>query len=190
MSTPLRSPFPIRLATLEDLPAIERLITASVEQLSVGYYTPAQIASGLRYVFGPDTQLILDGTYFAVTDGAWLIGAGGWSRRRTLYGGNQMKSREDPLLDPTREAARIRAYFVDPEYARRGIGRQLLDACACSAAAAGFGELVLVATLPGVPFYAAAGFRRVGDEVATLPDGVSLPFVRMGRSARVPDPGP
>jgi GNAT superfamily N-acetyltransferase len=190
MSAPPPSPFPLRLATLKDLPAIERLITASVERLSVGYYTPTQVASGLHYVFGPDTQLILDGTYFAVTDGPRLVGAGGWSRRRTMYGGNQMKSREDPMLDSAREAARIRADFVDPGYARRGIGRQLLDACAQGAAAAGFRDLVLVATLPGVPFHAAAGFRPVEEELATLPDGVALPFVRMTRPVLVVESSP
>ena len=153
------SAFPLRLAAPADLPALERLITASVERLSVGYYAPAEIQSALRYVFGPDSQLITDRTYFVVTDGTRIVGAGGWSRRATLYGGNQLKREEDPPLDPARDPARIRACFVDPDFARRGIGRQLLSASAKAAHEAGFRELVLLATLSGVPFYSAAGFR-------------------------------
>lgn len=173
--------FALRLATPADLPALERLITASVERLSVGYYTPAEVQSALRYVFGPDSQLIADRTYFVVTDGARIVGAGGWSRRATLYGGNQLHRAEDPELDPACDPARIRAYFVDPDYARRGIGRQLLAACATAAHESGFRELVLVATLPGVPFYSAAGFRREEERVTLLPDGVAVHFVRMTR---------
>jgi ribosomal protein S18 acetylase RimI-like enzyme len=173
--------FPLRLATPADLPALEHLITRSVEQLSVGHYSPAEIQSTLRYVFGPDSQLIADRTYFVVTDETRIVGAGGWSRRATLYGGNQMKQAEDPLLDPARDPARIRACFVDPDYARRGIGRQLLAASAMAAEEAGFRELVLVATLPGVPFYTAAGFRREEERVTLLPDGVAVRFVRMTR---------
>jgi len=172
---------PLRHATPADLPELERLISASVQRLSVGYYTPAEVQSALKHVFGPDTQLIADRSYFVVTDGARIVGAGGWSRRATLYGGNQMRQEDDPLLDPARDPARIRAYFVDPDYARRSIGRQLLAACAAAAHEAGFRDFVLIATLPGVPFYAAAGFRREEERVTVLPDGVALRFVRMTR---------
>src|SRR4051812_33145465 len=108
----------IRIASLDDVGAIRRLIDASVRSLSVGYYSEAEIESGLRFVFGPDTQLIADGTYFAIdaTDG--LAAAGGWSRRRTLFGGDQFKEERDPLLDPATESAKIRAFFVHPAHAR------------------------------------------------------------------------
>src|SRR5262245_10112134 len=115
----------IRHATPADVPALRHLIEQSVRALSVGYYTPAQIESALRHVFGPDTQLIADQTYYVIVDDGALAAAGGWSRRRTLYGGDQMKAAEDPLLDPATESARIRAFFVHPAWARGGLGRQL-----------------------------------------------------------------
>jgi GNAT superfamily N-acetyltransferase len=170
----------IRLATLEDLPAIVALIAKSVRALSSGYYSPAQIESALTHVFGPDTQLILDGTYFAIDSGTGgLAAAGGWSRRRTLYGGDQTKTTYDPLLNPETDPARIRAFFVDPAFARRGFGRRLFEACASAAAESGFKSLELMATLPGEPFYRALGFAAAQQTVADLPDGESLPLVRM-----------
>jgi GNAT superfamily N-acetyltransferase len=172
----------LRLATADDIAALHALIDASVRTLSQGYYTPPQIESALRYVFGPDTQLIADGTYYVITaeDGA-LAAAGGWSRRRTLYGGDQMKEETDPLLDPAIDAARIRAFFVHPGFARRGLGRQLFERCAHDAAAAGFTALELMATLPGVPLYEALGFSPLENVENALPDGVAVPFVRMRR---------
>lgn len=145
--------------------------------LSPGFYTPAQIESALRHVFGPDTQLIADQTYFVVPGGDGLAAGGGWSKRRTLYGGDQMKSADDPLLDPAREPARIRAFFVDPGHARRGLGRMLYQHCAAAALAAGFSELELMATLPGVPLYETLGFVALERTVATG----DLPVVRMRR---------
>ena len=177
----------LRHATHADLPELERLISASVQRLSIGYYTPAEIQSALKHVFGPDTQLIADRSYYVVTDGSRIVGAGGWSRRATLYGGNQMRQEDDPLLDPARDPARIRAYFVDPDYKRRGIGRQLLAACTVAADEAGFRDFVLIATLPGVPFYAAVGFKREEERVTVLPDGVALRFVRMTRPIVEPE---
>ena len=105
----------LRVATVEDIPALNALIPASVRGLSQGYYTPAQIESALIYVFGVDLQLIADGAYFVVEHDAQIVGAGGWSKRKTLYGGDQLKSDADPLLDPAHDAAHIRAYFVHPE---------------------------------------------------------------------------
>src|SRR5947209_7273579 len=113
-------PFRIRLATLEDVPALTVLIEDSVRQLQRADYTPAQIDESLRSVYGVDTQLIADGTYFAVQEGDALVGCGGWSKRRTLYGGDQFRAREDSLLDPAQDAARIRAFFVHPKSARSG----------------------------------------------------------------------
>lgn len=176
-----------RLATTADAPRLRDLIERSVRALSVGYYTARQVESALRYVFGTDTQLIADRTYYVVEGEAGeLAAAGGWSRRRTLYGGDQMKEAEDPLLDPAREAARIRAFFVDPTWARRGLARRLFDRCAADAARAGFRALELMATLPGEPLYLALGFAPLERSEATLPDGVTLPLVRMSRPLPVP----
>jgi GNAT superfamily N-acetyltransferase len=171
-----------RLARLEDLPAIEELITRSAQALSAGYYTPAQVAALLRYVFGADTQLIRDGTYFVCeADGGALVAAGGWSRRATLYGGDRVKASEDPLLDPATEAARIRAFFVDPGWARRGLGRRLFAECEAAARSAGFGTLALVATMPGEPLYRALGFELTERFALRLPDGTEVPVAHMSR---------
>ena len=178
----MTNPFALRLATSTDLPSIGALIEESVRGLSAGIYTPEQIESGLAYVFGADTQLIADGTYYVIEDGSQIVASGGWSRRRTLYGGDQHKSGADPLLDPTVDAARIRAYFVHPSRARRGLGRMLFDACLDAARAEGFRAFELGATLPGVPLYRALGFTPRERVDAALPDGVVLPIVRMTRS--------
>lgn len=172
----------LRPATAADLPAIRELIPRSVRGLGGACYSPAQIESAIRHVFGPDTQLIDDGTYFVVTDATGLVGCGGWSRRRTLYGGDQMKSAEDPALDPTTEPARIRAFFVAPERARQGIGSMVLRASLRAATAAGFLDAELVATLPGEPLYAAHGFVAVERMPTRLPDDVEITFVRMKRA--------
>lgn len=173
----------LRLAAADDVPALRVLIDRSVRTLSEGYYTPAQIDSALRYVFGPDTRLIADGTYYVIeSHRGELAAAGGWSRRRTLYGGDQMKGPDDPLLDPATDAARVRAFYVDPRWARRGLGRQLFDCCREAACAAGFTRLELVATLPGEPLYRALGFEEVERISSTLPDGQMLPVVRMSRT--------
>lgn len=181
--------FHIRLATTADLPALRELIPLSVRALSPAHYSEVQIESAIRYVFGPDTQLLADGTYFIAEAEHALVGCGGWSRRRTLYGGDQMKAGEDPLLDPATEAARIRAFFVHPSWARRGVGSAILEACFGAAREAGFRHLELMATLPGVPLYRAFGFE-VDEAVETvLPDGVAVPFVRMVRhSTALPGP--
>ena len=172
----------IRLATADDVSALQELIPASVRALSRDVYGPTQIESAIRFVFGVDTQLIADGTYFvAVSTDDALVGCGGWSRRRTLYGGDQRKAQDDALLDPLTDAARIRAFFVHPDWARRGVGSRLLAACVDAARAAGFRRLTLVATLPGEPLYQTLGFvvtRRFED---VLPDGVRIPFVEMAR---------
>lgn len=175
--------FHLRPASLNDIPALRTLIEESVRGLSAGYYSDAQIDSALRFVFGPDTQLIADRTYFVIeNDTRHLIAAGGWSRRTTLYGGDQMKTDADPLLDPTTAAARIRAFFVHPHWARRGLARQLFERCAADAAAAGFQRLELMATLPGEPLYRALGFTAIERIADCLPDGQVIPVVRMART--------
>lgn len=173
--------FTLRLATPADLPAIRELIPRSVESLSAGFYTPEQVTSAIRYVFGPDTQLIADGTYFVAEAEGEIVACGGWSWRRTLYGGDQMKAADDPPLDPEREAARIRAFFVHPAWARRGLASAIMKACVDAASAAGFRRLALMSTLPGEPLYRAFGFVAAERITNTLPDGVGVPFVPMER---------
>ena len=172
----------VRRATSGDASVIAELIDASVRGLQAGDYTAAQIDGALRTVYGVDTQLIADGTYFVVEAGSsdsLIVGCGGWSKRRTLYGGDQYRAREDSLLDPLHDAARIRAFFVHPGWARQGIGTAILETCERAAIAEGFRRLEMGATLTGVPFYLAKGYRGVEEIAVPLPGGESLPIVRM-----------
>jgi GNAT superfamily N-acetyltransferase len=171
-----------RLATAEDIPYLQQLIPESVRALSAGYYTPQQIESALKHIFGVDSQLIADGTYYAALAGKEIVGCGGWSKRRTLYGGDQMKTAEDNLLDPARDPARIRAFFVHPAWARQGIGRKIIELCENAARQEGFHAMELGSTLPGEPLYAAMGFRVTDRLEATMPDGQSLPIAYMTKS--------
>jgi GNAT superfamily N-acetyltransferase len=171
--------FVIRKATLDDRDAIERLIAESARGLSREDYTDAQIEAALASVFGADTDLILDGTYFVAAEGERLVGCGGWSRRRTLFGGDRYGRRDSAMLAPRREPAKVRAFFVHPDYARRGVARAILAECEREARAHGFRSLELMATLPGVKLYRACGYE--GDERVEyeLGDGVSIEFVPM-----------
>jgi len=171
-----------RLAAPKDVQDIRALIARSVRALSVGFYTPAEYEAALVHVFGVDTQLIADATYYVIDSPDGLAAAGGWSKRRTLYGGDQMKEIEDPLLDPTVDAARIRAFFVDPAWARRGLGTTLYRVCAEAARAAGFRTLELMATAPGEPLYERLGFVARERTALSLPGGVSLKLTRMSRN--------
>ena len=172
----------LRPAIPADIDAIRALIDRSVRSLSVGFYTPQEIESGLRFVFGPDTQLVDDSTYFVIDSTDGLAAAGGWSRRRTLYGGDQFKTSAAPLLDPAIDAAKIRAFFVDPRHARQGLASRLFAHCEQQARREGFRAFELGATLPGVPLYRALGFTEEERVDASLPDGTTLPVVRMVRS--------
>lgn len=178
----------IRLALPADVPALRDLIDASVRGLQAQDYTPAQLEAALKTVYGVDSQLIADGTYFAVectSDAAvanpLIVGCGGWSRRKTLFGGDVWTRREDTLLDPRTDAAKIRAFFVHPDWARHGIGSMILEACESAARAAGFTRLEMGATLTGVPFYQVKGYRALENLEVPLNDGLSLPIVRMGK---------
>jgi len=157
-----------------------------VRGLQMGDYSAAQIEESLRSVYGVDTQLIADGTYFAVECGEAMVGCGGWSKRKTLYGGDQFNAREDSLLDPACDAARIRAFFVHPEWARRGIGALLLEACEAAAIDAGFRRLEMGATLTGVPFYRAKGYTAAEEMSVPMPGGLALPIVRMWKVVSAP----
>jgi GNAT superfamily N-acetyltransferase len=177
----------LRLAEGRDVPMLRELIEASVRGLQAGDYSPAQLERALRSVYGVDTQLIADGTYFAAEEtedsgAALLVGCGGWSKRKTLYGGDQFAAREDSLLDPATDAAKIRAFFVHPAWARRGIGGMILEACEKAAVAAGFRRLEMGATLTGVPFYRTKGYVELDGTEVPLGDGLTLPIVRMGKT--------
>ncbi|MFD1468158.1 GNAT family N-acetyltransferase [Hymenobacter caeli] len=171
-----------RLATLYDMPALNRLVELAVRQLSAGYYTGPQIESALRHMFGIDSQLIADGTYYVAEMDGQLAGGGGWSRRQTLYGGDQSKAAADPLLDPARDAGRIRAFFVHPGWARRGVGRALIGVCEAAAGAAGFRSLALAATLPGEPLYGALGYAAGARSFIHFPDGEQLAIIQMHKT--------
>ncbi|HVF66971.1 MAG TPA: GNAT family N-acetyltransferase [Pyrinomonadaceae bacterium] len=169
----------IRKARLDDREAIELLIAGSARSLSREDYSERQIESAIRTVFGVDTDLIVDGTYFVAEDSGTLVGCGGWSKRRTLFGGDRFASRDSGGLDPAVDAARVRAFFVHPEYARRGIGRAILSLCESEAKADGFRAIELMATLPGVRLYRACGYEG-GERVEyELGDDAVIEFVPM-----------
>jgi GNAT superfamily N-acetyltransferase len=171
----------LRAAVPEDIAALSALIRDSVLGLSGADYTSGQLASALTHLFGVDTRLIEDGTYSVVESAGRPVACGGWSRRRTLFGGNQYADRSDDRLDPKTEAARIRAFFVHPDWARRGVGRLLLAQCERAARAEGFRRLELMATLTGVPFYEREGYSVVERRELELPDGERFPLARMTR---------
>lgn len=179
----------VRPARAEEVPTLQGLIVRSARELSRGFYTEAETEAAIRFVFGVDSQLVRDGSYLVAELDGGLAGCGGWSKRRTLYGGDQRPvaggaaTPAGDLLDPATDAARIRAFFVAPEAARRGVGRAILGACEAGAMAAGFTHFELMATLPGVPFYEALGYVRQEAVTDVLPDGTPLGFVRMTRRA-------
>ena len=173
----------LRLAELQDIPALRNLIHESVSALSEGFYTTAQISSALEHLFGVDTQLIIDGTYYVAELDGRLAGSGGWSKRKTLFGGDQTKTAEpDRLLDPLTESARIRAFYVHPENSRRGIASRILEACESAARDAGFKRIELAATLPGEPLYLAKGYVKVQSIQLAIPDGDPLPGFLMAKT--------
>ena len=172
----------LRKANLDDREAVEHLIAESARGLSRQDYSDSQIEAAIASVFGVDTDLIVDQTYFVAESSGVLIGCGGWSKRKTLFGGDQFASRDSGELDPKSEAAKIRAFFVHPEFARKGIGRAILLACENEARAYGFRSVELMATLPGIPLYKACGY--VGDQTVALElcDGVRLGLLPMRKS--------
>lgn len=170
----------IRPARADEIPALNALITASARILSQGHYTPEETEAAIAHVFGVDSELVADGTYLVVESGGETLGCGGWSRRATLFGGDSFAGRASGLLDPAHDAAKIRAFFVAPAAARRGVGAALLAACEQAARAAGFARTELMATLPGVPFYAALGYVA-GSTTTVDCGGVAVRFVAMAK---------
>jgi GNAT superfamily N-acetyltransferase len=198
------SGFQIRPAVHADIPVLRALIDASVRRLQVQDYTPAQIESALGTVFGVDSQLIADGTYLLAEtvpslhsggkENSVIVACGGWSKRKTLYGGDrwkdlqekdlqkedlQEKDPEDDLLDPHTDAAKIRAFFVHPDWARRGIGSMVLDACEAAATGAGFTRFEMGATLTGVKLFQERGYVAIERLEVPLEGGITLPVIHM-----------
>jgi GNAT superfamily N-acetyltransferase len=195
----------IRKALPEDVPVLRRLIESSVRELQVQDYTPAQMEGALESVFGVDSQLIADGSYLVAeariadapsdsgsgkisaeknTGSGWTIaGCGGWSKRKTLYGGDRWTAREDSLLDPKRDAAKIRAFFIHPAWARRGVGSKILEACESAAREAGFTRYEMGATLTGAKLFGAKGYVAVEKIEVPLKNGLSLPVIHMAKRA-------
>jgi len=177
----------LRLATDADIPKLHTLIEASVRGLQIHDYTPEQIEGALGTILGLDTQLVADGTYFIAEASAagarrLLVGCGGWSRRKTLFGSDHAPVREDQFLEAATDAAKIRAFFIHPDFARRGIGTKILEACEAAARSAGFSRFELGATLTGVPLYLARGYHILERMEVSLPNGHTLPVVRMTKS--------
>jgi hypothetical protein len=207
----------IRPALTEDVPVLRALIEASVRGLQAQDYTPAQLESALKSVYGVDSQLIADGTYYVAeadspdacsaavkspeakpTERKFaetrvpetkvspprpvIVGCGGWSKRKTLYGGDHWTGREDSLLDPVYDPAKIRAFFIHPAWARLGIGSMILETCEMAAKSEGFTRLEMGATLTGVPFYEVKGYVALEHLAVPLADGESLPIVRMAKT--------
>ncbi len=191
----------IRKALAGEIPALRELIVASVRTLQAEDYTPAQMEGALETVFGVDSQLIADGTYFVAEAKSlnerseteksseaknpvaeWVLaGCGGWSKRKTLYGSDHWTGREDALLDPARDAAKIRAFFIHPAWARRGIGSRILEACEIAASSAGFTSYEMGATLTGAKLFGVKGYFAVEKIEVPLKNGLSLPVIRMAK---------
>jgi GNAT superfamily N-acetyltransferase len=172
--------YTLRKATLEDQPVLRELIARSIRALGADDYSPEQIDAALRGAFGVDSALIRDGTYFvAITATGEVVACGGWSRRRTLFGSDARAGRDESRLDPRTDAAKIRAFFVDPTHARRGLGRALLERCEAEATQEGFLVFELMATLPGVRLYEKFGYEAGEAVTHPLPDGLAIRFVPM-----------
>src|ERR1700761_1309174 len=171
----------IRTARMEDRDALRQLIERSARELSVDDYQPEQVEGALRGTFGVDSQLIHDGTYFVVESDGVIVGCGGWSFRRTLFGGDTGAVRDSGELDPRTDPAKIRAFFVDPQHARRGIGTMLLQQCESAARARGFLRAELMGTLPGVKLYAARGYLPAPMVTYEVAPGVAIEFVPMSK---------
>ncbi|HET9280549.1 MAG TPA: GNAT family N-acetyltransferase [Candidatus Angelobacter sp.] len=193
----MRPDIQVRVALPADIPALRELIQLSVRTLQAQDYSPEQMEAALRSVFGVDSQLIADGTYLmaeaALSSGSSaamesqtdfvLAGCGGWSKRKTLYGGDRWRERQDDLLDPRHDAAKIRAFFIHPDWARRGVGTRILDACEAAAMAAGFTRFEMGATLTGAKLFGERGYVPLQQIDLALENGITLPIIHMEKQA-------
>jgi GNAT superfamily N-acetyltransferase len=176
----------LRKATTADIPTLNALIARSARGLSTADYSPPQIEGALRGAFGVDSQLLADETYFVVENLGEIVGCGGWSFRSTLFGGDARADRDSSILDPKTQAAKIRAFFVDPSHARRGIGSLLLDHCENQARAYGYSEVELMATLPGAKLYTARGYAAAPIVHFDVGAGASIEFIPMRKALVAP----
>lgn len=179
----MNSPAPIlslRLARPDDMPVLSALMNRAIGELLQDFLPPEGVKASYE-VMGLDTQLIADGTYFVVEDGDDIAGCGGWSRRATLFGGDHSAGRDAALLDPSRDAARVRAMYTHPDHTRKGVGRMILDACEDAARSEGFSRVEMAATMGGVPLYRACGYRDIEPFEAETSSGYRVPLIRMGK---------
>jgi GNAT superfamily N-acetyltransferase len=172
----------VRNATLADRDVLRDLIARSARELSAADYRPEQVEGALRGAFGVDSQLIHDGTYFVVEESGVIVGCGGWSYRKTLFGGDTRSERDAAELDPRTDPAKIRAFFVDPAHARKGIGTMLLEKCESEARLRGFSRVELMSTLPGIRLYSARGYSGVAQVQYEVSPGVVIEFLPMSKS--------
>ncbi len=172
--------FTHRIAVHDDIAALKPLMDAAIGELLKPVLSPEQVAASFS-IMGLDSQLIADGTYFVIAEDGRLAGSGGWSKRATLFGGDHTAGREARVLDPATEPARVRAMYTHPDFARRGIGRLVLDLCEAAAAQAGFARVELAATMAGLPLYRACGYVEIEAFESDTPSGVKVPLVRMGK---------
>jgi GNAT superfamily N-acetyltransferase len=175
-----------RLATEDDLPALKALMALAIDELQRDFLDDAQIVAS-REVMGLDTQLVADRTYFLVEADGALAGCGGWSRRSTLYGGDHSTAlRDEALLDPAHDAARVRAMYTHPDFARRGVGRLILSLSEAAAASEGFTRVQLMATASGEPLYRACGYVEIERAMSAPVGGASVPLILMGKTIMPP----
>ena len=178
--TDARSPFRLRLAHPDDMPVLSALMDRAIGELLQDFLPPEGVKASYE-IMGLDTQLIADGTYFVVEDGAAIAGCGGWSRRSTLFGGDHSAGRDAALLDPKTDAARVRAMYTHPDHTRKGVGRIILEACEAAARAEGFSRVEMAATMGGVPLYRACGYHDIEPFEAVTSTGYRVPLIRMGK---------
>ena len=169
-----------RLARMDDVAALKPLMAAAIGELLKPFLPQDAVAASFS-IMGLDTQLIADGTYFVIESGGRIAGCGGWSRRATLFGGDHSAGRDAAVLDPSKDAARVRAMYTDPDFTRRGVGRLVLRLCEAAAAREGFARVELAATLAGEPLYRACGYTDIEHFESDTPSGVRVPLIRMGK---------
>lgn len=174
-------PFTLRLALPADMDAMSPLMERAIRELQAPFLPPDAVSASFE-IMGIDTQLVEDGTYFVAEAAGDVVGCGGWSRRKTLYGGDHTGGRDAAILDPATDAARIRAMYTHPGHTRRGIGRAILEACEGAAHSEGFSRFELMATLAGEPLYRTCGYEVIEETSATTSGGVVIPLRLMGRS--------
>lgn len=180
--TTMKFEFSHRIATAEDIPALRRVMTRAIEQLQADFLDPAQVAASHK-VMGLDSQLVEDGTYFVIEQGARIAGCGGWSFRATLFGGDEsVITREPDRLDPVCDPAKVRAMYTDPDFARRGVGRLILQLCEGAAREAGFRRVELMGTAAGIPLYESCGYRAAAKLEQFPVDGTRVPLLRMEKA--------